>query len=560
MLFKVKKLRLNPTAALAIIVIVTALTFANSLFGDFISDDWPQIANNEKITKLEYVPYYFTRGVWANTEIELEDTFLYRPFFLFTLFFNHQIWGDNPFGYHLTSLLVHIMNTILVFLLLRRLLITGGLIPPLAGALIFAVHPVHVEAVSWISSLPDLLASLFILSSLTFYIKYTEDGKTHFIVLALVLFFLSLFSKEIAIVFPFVAASYSYIREKKINIFAVGTLLLTVVLYFFIRSWALEGTLGKLEFTFEGIKIMFDFIAGYIRLLLFPWPLKYYFEIPESGISGTGVLILASITLVISLILAVRKKGIPLFAMLWILITLLPALSLAFNPIPAFAERYLYLPSVGFTFLITVIVARLLSHNNRAVIPLIGILIVMGAVSIRGNLDWKNDEVFYSKVIRTTPQFKGGYTGLAHYYEKTGQMEEAIGAYKKVLSLVSGKEKAAFCENIATIYGKELNDTEKSFYYYQKALESDPNSSSALVGIGNNYWRKKDYRKALYYYSTAFSLDSSNYEACYNLGFLYDFLGEKDKALYYYEIFVNTAPRDEYGSIMDKVINIIKNY
>ena len=109
--------------ALAIIGLVglVFLVYSGSLFGDFVFDDRPVIVNNDTIKSFRHLPEFFTHGVWHSTKIQLVDT--YRPLFLVALMLNYKLWGLNPFGFHLTNILFHVANSIMVFFLLRLLII-----------------------------------------------------------------------------------------------------------------------------------------------------------------------------------------------------------------------------------------------------------------------------------------------------------------------------------------------------------------------------------------------------------------------------------------------------
>ncbi|MFY9570733.1 MAG: hypothetical protein WAV20_04985, partial [Blastocatellia bacterium] len=143
------------------ILIVTFLAFANSLNGEFLYDDQVQVLKNPTIKALGNIPKVFFQSVWQFLN-EASDQPLgpyYRPVFNATLIINYQLFGLKVFGWHLTSLFLHITATALVYLLVRRWRLT----PQVAGAsaLFFGLHPIHSEAVAWISALPDVLAGVF---------------------------------------------------------------------------------------------------------------------------------------------------------------------------------------------------------------------------------------------------------------------------------------------------------------------------------------------------------------------------------------------------------------
>ncbi|MDD1744312.1 MAG: hypothetical protein LUQ20_00635 [Candidatus Methanoperedens sp.] len=539
----------NTAVVLIIITVLTVLAYGNSLRGDFVCDDRPMIINNEKIASIEYLPHYFTHGVWDISNLGIKDEFLYRPLFLVYLFLNYQIWGVSPFGFHLASLLLHICNSILVFFLLRKVLLSQETIIPLLGTIIFAVHPVHTESVSWISGATDLILTFFFLSSFLFYLIYRDNHKSILLLLSIISFIFSLLSKEVAVVLPLIIIAYDYLKDKKIYTKNLFIFILVTILYLLLRGTVLGGISGTLQFSFAGLKNVIEFISGYIKLLFIPWPLVFYFSISESDfINFKGVIFSAAAF--ISIVIYVIKDRKSLFPVIWIFVTLLPALLLAFHSRPAFAERFLYLPSAGFVVFLAYLIEKPFEQYRKITILFTSLIIfVFSAITVRANLEWKNDEVFYFKAIRNNQHYAGAYLGLAQYYERKGQIEQAIAVYTNSLNYIAKTDKSDVYEGIALIYGQK-GDTETSIYYYQKVLEINPKRSGALVGIGNNYFLKKEYSAALHFYEEAFAIDKKNYEACYNLALINKILGNKTIAAYYYDILSRIAPKSKYALSM----------
>lgn len=552
-----QRFELTTKTAIAIIAILTAIVYANSLSGDFVCDDWPQIVNNKKITSYKYLPQYFTSGVWSISELEYKDQFLYRPLFLLNLFLNYQIWGQNPFGFHLTSIFLHIANSILIFFLLKKFLGTDKLIYPLIGAIIFAVHPVHVEPVSWISGVPDLLCTFFFLLSFLFYLRYGESSSLKPLTLSIIFFIFSLLSKEVAIMLPVIILGYDFSKEKKIYLNRLSIFTLVSLIYILLRITVLGKPIGTLQFSLTGLKHLVEFVAGYIKLLFIPWHLGFYFTVPEKGIVDNAGMIFSAAALGVMTFFAFKNRK-SLFSLFWLFVTLLPSLSLSFYSNPTYAERFLYLPSCGFVFFLTYIVMSFQRYQRAIMLLIFLVVIVLSAITIRTNQDWRNDEVFYSKAIKNNTRRSGAYMGLAMYHERKGNAKNAIFIYMNALNYATNNEKALIYDNIAMIYGKS-GLTQESIFYYQKELELNNKNSSALVGLGNNYLLKNNYKKALHYYTEAFSIDNRNYEACYNLALTHESLGNRNSAVYYYNLFLKIAPEYKYVETIRLVRKKLEN-
>ena len=188
------------------LVVLCLLVLGRGLTGDFVMDDIPVIQENSKITELKYIPGYFTDSVWGNTDlgdqVNLGGNLLYRPLFLLNLNMGYQLWGTSQLGFHALNLLLHCINTVLIFYIVIGLLPARNRMAAFLGAALFAVYPVHVESIAWIAGLTDPLVSLFLFSSFLMYRRYVGTGKPHFALLALTCYAAGLLSKEVAIFFP----------------------------------------------------------------------------------------------------------------------------------------------------------------------------------------------------------------------------------------------------------------------------------------------------------------------------------------------------------------------
>ena len=194
---------------LPFIVIITAIVFANTLGNDFVNnwDDDTFILNNETIRNLN----------WINLKIIFLFSFgSMHPLTMLSYAIEYKFFGLNPFPYHLTNYILHILNTILVYLFLKRF--TGKLWVAVIASLFFAIHPMHVEAVAWISERKSVLYTFFFLLSLNSYSKYlVTEKKITSLIWSFIWFFLSLMSKPSAVCLPLVLVLMDYYHNKKLS-------------------------------------------------------------------------------------------------------------------------------------------------------------------------------------------------------------------------------------------------------------------------------------------------------------------------------------------------------
>ncbi len=538
--------------------IFCVIVFASGLGGDFVMDDWPVIKENSKITDTKYIPDYFTSGVWANTDLAEEAGIgghsLYRPVFLLTLNLSYQLWGDSALGYHALNLTLHSINTILVYFLILGFLSPNYRMVAGMSAAIFAVHPVHVESVAWIAGMTDPLVSLFLLSGFLLHRRWyqttSRQKKWIYTISAPLCFALALLSKETAIFFPLILILYDVLFQRsalrsKPFIARYLTYAALLLVYFVLRGNALDGSDIQqsgawARINFQNFPVLLTFFTHYIQLLVFPSPLEYYYSSPSPGILvlATGGLFFIGALFYLPRALR-QQQGLYVLAIAWIVITLLPALPIALFDEPVFAQRVLYLPSVGFALLIAWAI-RQAQQRSRAAgtvakTTAIVFLISFSIASMTEIADWENDTVFYTQAMKTNPDSFQPVVGLAAAYARNTDpnTEAIIDLYLKAAELAPREtDKVNFQENAARIYGQSGN-TRKSEQLYRDIVHRMPKRSSAWVGLGNNALARGEQQQALRFYQRAYEADPNNRIASHNLALVYRQLGRLERAAFF---------------------------
>jgi len=192
--------------ALAFLVYVPALGF------QFVYDDKPQIIQNPAIHAWSYWQNYFTSHAWAELYPNVSGNY-YRPLFLLWFRLNHALFGLNPKGWHLTTILCHVAATYMVFALVRRL--AAERVIAFSAATLFALHPVHIESVAWVSGVTDPLLAIFLIGSFLAFLRFRERNHWGWMSLALTLFALGLLEKETAIVLGPLIFVYAWLYAEK---------------------------------------------------------------------------------------------------------------------------------------------------------------------------------------------------------------------------------------------------------------------------------------------------------------------------------------------------------
>jgi hypothetical protein len=325
----------------AVIVLLATTAYAGSFSGGFVSDDVTAIAGNPLLRSL--APSNL-RAIATSF-----DDANYIPLKVLSLALDYQVWGLTPAGYHVTNLALHVANALLVYLVLLRLGEPAG--AACAVALLWAVHPVQVESVAWISERKNVLSTLFFLLGFLVYLRFSEQPRARTYLLLLALFVCALLSKVNTVVLPALMLAYEVGERFRLRgrdlaatvpLLAVGALLAWVNLHGNpSHGVAYHG--GSLAVT---VRTMSTVLPRYLALALAPWQPSFYHAVPlrgswlEPAVLGGALTLLASIAVAVALI-ARRRRG--AFWIAWFFVTLAPMLNLV--PFPALmADRYLYIP------------------------------------------------------------------------------------------------------------------------------------------------------------------------------------------------------------------------
>ncbi|MFQ5454884.1 MAG: tetratricopeptide repeat protein [Nitrospirota bacterium] len=546
-----------------LIILITGAIYFNALFNGFVYDDNYLIATNKYINDIRSIYIAFTDSTWAfispeNRAGKIVVSNYYRPIQTTTLILTYQIFGLREWGYHLVSIILHILITILVFFISKELLGEKCKnIYPLFSALIFAVHPIHTESVTWIAAVTDLDFTLFYLSGFYIYIKkgWSKSGM----ISVPLLFFLGLLSKEMAVTFPIILMLYDY-SFKKDPLFSPSVfkrylpLAGVVAVYFIMRINAIGGFAPQSRHIFmsnyDMIINIFPLIIQYLNKLLFPIQLNafYPFE-PIASITDNRAVISIIILIIIFtfLISMIKKERLLFLSVSWIFITLMPVLYIKGVGENVFTERYLYIPSVGFCILIGYLAYKIDESFREKKIYIMRIiflnfflvLILYSYQTIVRNRDWKDNITIFSKTVKTSPD-----SSIAHYNKATalhrgGQLDEAIAEYKIVLGMDPNLMDAHYSLGVAY---QEKGEIDKAMREYEESLRIDPHFIKSLNNLGLIYKEKGLFEKGIEKFKKALEIIPDSSRVRINLGHTYYKKGLFDKAINEYLLILKNEP------------------
>lgn len=501
----------------------------------------------------------------------------WHPLTLLSLATDYSTWGLNPFGYHLTNLILHAFNTFFVFILTVRLIennktserenrhckktVTAGFVT----SILFGIHPLHVESVAWISERKDVLCAFFFLLTLIAYFKYISADlqikKFGYYIGCFIFFILALMSKPMAVSLPIVLLlldiyPLNRLRETGLKILLLEKLPFVLLsgLTALMAAWSqnLGGTLA----TFETHPIKVRLLVAvrsyiiYLVKMVFPFNLAPYYPYPDPlrisllNSQYLGPLIL--LFLIISFCVYQIKCKKIFFAAVWFyyLLTLLPVIGFVQVAEHAAADRYTYLPSIGPFLLSGLGIGYLLEGSagkqRTLIMALIALLLgILSIETINQIAIWKDSISLWSHEIKIFPNELRAYNNRGLAYSDRGFYEKAVEDLNRAIKIYPHQK----TYNNRAIVNYRLGHYEEAISDFTKAIEFEPKRASAYYNRGNVYCRQGNYKLALRDYSIAIELNPKYARAYYERGKAHKILGNSNEAINDYNAAVMLDPR-----------------
>jgi len=530
---------------MVVLMLLCLIVYYNSLSNGFVYDDFGSIVENRYIKQPgKFLASLFNQSYFKMAGLEAS----YRPVASLSYLLIYSIAELNPFYYHLTSLLLHTLNAILVYCL-ANFILQNRLRAMIAGCL-FASHPVLTEAVNAIDFNDDLLATFFYLSALLLYMRLkAERARFNIGVYCLSLFFylLGLLSKEMAITLPAIILLYDLmlrdadrdqptfkqllnILKKRASIYS-GYIAVTLF-YLFLRFFLFHNPGESLKSSYGSLLERIIYLPGhifsFIGLIIFPTNLNadYVFTYPDSFFNSLNLVGFAAVMgLAGTSFFIYRYSKEIFFGIWWCFITLFPVSNLIeiYHPL---AERYLYLPLIGFCLVVPVIIyglaGRLITKPPRAnMVSMILILVIISFYStatIARNSDWQNNFSLWSKTVQTSPNSLVARGGFGRAYQERGMLDEAREQFEIAIKLYPSHHKSYY--NLGLIYHQQ-GDLKRAMEYFNRSVSLNPEFIKGHYNLGTLYAQQGLIDMAIRHYAKVVELDPEIVEAHYNLGMAY---------------------------------------
>ncbi|HOW35724.1 MAG TPA: tetratricopeptide repeat protein [Candidatus Omnitrophota bacterium] len=569
------------------------LAYANAIFHPFVHDDIVFIRDNPHIRDWGDIVSIFTRPWASGYDLTILNSY-YRPLLEVLYKVQYFFFGINTSAYHLFNIVIHIVNSVLVYGLV--ILLADKKTLALCVALLFLLHPVQTEAVSYIAGISDLFFSLFCFSSFLLYIlahkRYEGKKAIGVSILSSVLYTLGLLSKEGAVLLLLVLIFYEFYflrgsKEAKLAKYArLSAIFIITIGYFLYRKLILGGTVLDLgaagqEFVLRIAAIPAKILA-YLKIIIFPVGLHFYrctdilapFIVPS--------IILAAV--VFAVILAVifmdgDQRRWAIFGLGWFILTLMPVhavpLTVEYSSIMS-SEHFLYFPFFGFLiFSLAVLMhygKRILKEKAAAAGQFLCILVifVLTAVTIKQNTYWQSEIALFTRALQFEPKLGRVHILLARAYYLNGQVQDAVVEYQKALEIMQGYLKKVNAQEPRKFYLQFVKEIHSDLAHcheaqkdligaiaeYKQALSIDPSDSLVHNNIGAAYFHLKDIHHAMEHFNQALAVNGTDVMAMNNLALCYIGKEDFDRAQYWLKRAIETDPRFQPArQNLEKLIN-----
>jgi len=516
------------------------------------------------------------------------DRIYWHPITLLSHMFDVSLFELNPAGHHLMSVFFHAINSLLLYLFLRKF--SGCRWKSAFVAILFAIHPLNVDSVAWISERKSVLSTSFWFLGILLYGYYVENPSKIKYLLVITCMFLGLLAKPLLVTMPFVLLLIDFwpLRRIKLNSsFSYHKLrplfIEKIPLFFLSGIWVYLSSLSmrRLDIVIEtydvglGLRLA-NAVVSYIKYffhVVWPFNLAVFYPYPEKmlpfGQTGSALLILIIVTLIV--VTSVRQRPWLFVGWFWFIGTLVPAIGIVQNGLwPALADRWMYIPIIGILIIISWGIPELLTklkRKNTVIIIILSFLfsivaliswmqtsywsncetlfshsldVTPGDIFMRQNLGTtlleagKTDEaiVHFKKIVDAKPEFLLSQFTLAKCYLKQEKTDEAIALTKKALTKEPDSERGLIL--LGRSYYKKGN-IEKAIEQFKKMLKIDPDSADSHIQLALVMENKGDISKAVEHYNNAIKLNNRLYKVYNNLGLIFAGTSEKSKAISYFK-------------------------
>ena len=451
-----------------------------------------------------------------------------------------QLFGLNACGHHFTNLVFHIANTLLFFLILKRM--TGAFWPSAFAAAIFAVHPLQVESAAWAAERKNVLSGLFWLLTIAAYIKYTEKPKAGRYIVLLLVYLLCILTKPTVVVVPFVLLLLDFWPLQRISRGTISKLIiekiplflfagfLSVVTVLAQKSGGAIKTMPHFTFGFRLENATVSYIS-YLFKMVYPVNLAVFYPYPGPKIALwppiLAFIALAAIT-VIMFYFGLRRRYL-IMGWLWYVGTLVPVIGLIQAGDQAMADRYMYLPMIGLLIIAAGIMSEAAKKWRYVLFVMSAVIFFVLMIMTRNQVRyWQDEFTLFGHAINVTKDNEKMHYNIGYAFQRSGQFEKAIEHYGQALRIEPGDFRAMNSLGVSLL---SEGETDEALDIFEKAVQLNDHYISAMNNLGFALREKGRVDEALQKWQQVLAIEPGQPQAHYNIGVTIFNSGRYDEAI-----------------------------
>ncbi len=541
----------NTTAywMIGLALLFTLIAYIPSFTADFVSwDDGDYVFNNMMIRSFANFNDFFTMPVQGN----------YHPLTMISLAMNYAMTGDNASSYHILNLMLHLLNTFMVFRFVL-MLSKGNNVAAFAVAMLFGVHPMHVESVAWVAERKDVLYGCFFLLGMIYYLKYLDKISREGYLFVLGLFILSLASKPAAIIFPIALFTLDFYKQRAITVKVVlekvpMILFSGIFIFLALHGQTQVGAVDKASVWSLGTRLFFasfGYMMYFVKMIA-PINLAPLYPFPAINESLPLAYILSPLFFVATAALCFmtwKKYREITFGFAFFLVNLLLILQFKIVGSAVIADRYTYIPYIGLFFIFGLFISKgkikSFSFNPSAIIICIGILFTI--VSYNQAETWHSNETLWNNAVNSHPSATA-LINRAIELRKAGKRDDALKMYNAALKMNKQAYEGFF--NRGNIYF-DMNEDSLAFRDYNTSLSIKPDYAPTYDNRGALYAREGKSELGMADLNKALLLDPTYKPSYKNRGVTLMNMGHYEEAIKDFTKFLSYEPKngDIYNSV-----------
>jgi len=533
--------------------LITLAVYWQAIYHDFVNfDDVLYVTENQHIRS-----GLTSRSIAWSFSFSDKDKTYWHPLTWMSHVLDCQLYGLNPGMHHLTSVILHIANSILLFLVFKRM--TGALWKSAFIAAMFSLHPLNVDSVAWIAERKNVLSTFFWMLTMLTYVFYAEQPKAYRYLLILLAFAFGLLAKPMLVTLPFVLLLLDYWPLGRFRYPSISSIfrLITEKIPFFVLSAASTyfsistlqgfGEVISMEMRPMELRVANALVSyvSYIEKMIWPQDLAVHYPYPDMlpiwKTLCTGVL-LASVSLLV--LLAMKRKPYLFVGWLWFFGTFVPVTGLMQVGIwPAMADRWAYIPLIGLFIMVAWGVPEFVAkwrHKNRVIVLIAAIFLLnLTALTILQLQYWTDSISLFEHALKVAPKSHVAHNNLGSALGKQGKTAEAIKHFSEAIQINPAYVNAY--KNLGSAFANQ-GKIGKAIEYFYAALRIKPEFAEAHNSLGNALGKQGKIAEAIKHFSVALSINPAYAEAHNNLAISLANQGKLEEAIEHFSSALRIHP------------------